>query len=138
MVKADIKRREQQSMEEATSAHQHETEQSSRVFVPRADIYEQADALVVIADMPGVNEKTVDINVEKNVLTVRGHVEPPVFEGFREAYREYEIGEYERAFTLSNAVDVNRIEASVKDGVLRIVLPKAEAAKPRKIKVTSG
>ena len=107
-------------------------------FTPRTDIYETPENLVVLADMPGVDEGSVDIQVERNVLSLIGEIGAEEVGGRQIGYAEYEGGRYERQFTLSDEVDVHRIEASVKDGVLRIVLPKAEAAKPRKITVNAG
>lgn len=108
------------------------------VFSPAVDIYEKADSLVVVADMPGVDEKTIDINVENRVLTIRGKAAAPEREGYQLAYSEYKAGDYERSFTLSSEVAINHIEASVKQGVLEIVLPKSEEAKPKKITVKAG
>jgi HSP20 family protein len=108
------------------------------VFVPRADILETNDKLIVIADMPGVDEKSVEIHVEHNVLTIAGRVEADNFEGFQLGYQEFETGQFARQFTLSDEVDVNGIEASVRNGVLEIRLPKVESAKPHKITVKAG
>ncbi len=94
-------------------------------FVPRVDIYETNDAIFVAADMPGVDETSVDITLENDVLTINGYVEPVAPEGYQLAYAEYRVGDYERRFTLSNKVDQQRIEATIKDGVLRLHLPKA-------------
>jgi len=107
-------------------------------FIPRADIIETSDSLIVIADMPGVDEKSVDIQVEHNVLTIAGRAEIESFEGFQLGYQEYETGQFARQFTLSDEVNVNGIEASVRNGVLEIRLPKVESAKPRKIVVKAG
>ena len=128
---------ELEKREQATPVEVERT-QARRVLTPGADVYENEDGLVVVADMPGVDEKSVDINVERNVLTIEGHVGPEQLDSYQLVYREYEPGDYRRAFILSDEVDVARIEASVKQGVLRIVLPKAEAAKPRKIAVKTG
>jgi HSP20 family molecular chaperone IbpA len=107
-------------------------------FVPRADVYETEDEIVVVADMPGVDENSVDITLEENVLTIDGYVEPEPPEGLSLAYAEYRVGDYARAFTLSDQIDRDGIEATVKDGVLRLRLPKAEAAKKRTIPITAG
>ena len=88
--------------------------------------------------MPGVDEKSIDITLEKSVLTLLGRVEQETHEGYCAAYVEYEAGDYERAFTLSDEIDRDRIEASVKNGVLRLTLPKAEPVKLRKINVKSA
>ena len=140
MVEVQIKRREEQptAKTESQSDSLAERTESRNVFVPRTDIYEQKDALVVIADMPGVDEKSVDINVEKNVLTITGRVAAEEIPGYRLLYSEYETGDYERSFRLSNEIDVDKIEATVRQGVLRIVLGKSEAAKLKKIAVKAG
>ncbi len=107
-------------------------------FVPRADIYETEEAIVVVADMPGVDEHSVDITLEENVLTINGFVEPELPEGRSLAYAEYRVGDYLRAFTLSDQIERDRIGATVKDGVLRLHLPKVTAAKRRKIPIAAG
>lgn len=107
-------------------------------FVPRADVYETGDGIVVVADMPGVDENTVDITLEDNVLTINGYVDPEPPEGYGLAYAEYRVGDYLRAFTLSDQIERSGIEATVRDGVLRLVLPKVEEVKKRKIAVAAG
>ena len=104
-----------------------------KTFVPRVDIYENKDSLFLLADMPGVDEKTVDIELEKNVLTITGRVENGQVKDAAMMYSEYEIGDYERVFTLSDQIDRDKIVATVKNGVLRLELPKAEEVKPKKI-----
>lgn len=123
---------------EASSPVETERTKNMKVFIPRVDICETKDAIVLLADMPGVDEKSIDITLEKNVLTLSGRVEPDTYEGHRAAYVEYEAGDYERAFTLSDEIDRDRIEASVKNGVLKLTLPKAEPVKLRKINVKSA
>lgn len=112
-----------------------ETTRNVRTFVPRVDIYETEKAVVLLADMPGVNENAVDITLEKNILTIKGYAEPQAPEDFEPAYSEYGFGNYERTFALSDEVDREQIEATVKNGVLRLTMPKAEAARTRKISV---
>lgn|SRR5512135_1458101 len=109
-----------------------------RVFKPDVDITERKDETVLIADLPGVDDQSLDITLEKNVITIRGRVQPDAPAGYRLAYAEYEVGDYERAFTLSDEVDKDRIQATIKNGVLKLVLPKAPAAKARKISVTAA
>jgi HSP20 family protein len=108
-----------------------------KVYVPRVDIRETKDAMVLVADMPGVDEKTVDITLEKNVLTITGSVAPPVFEGYSIVHAEYDVGDFERAFTISDEVDRDGISAVVKNGVLRVTLRKAEKIKAKKIAITA-
>jgi HSP20 family protein len=105
------------------------------VFTPRTDIYETGDAIVVIADMPGVNKESLEITLEENILTIVGRVAPDRVEGLRQSHREFTAGNYHRTFTLSDAVSRDGIEARVKDGVLRLTLPKHGPSRARKIPV---
>ena len=107
-------------------------------FVPRADVYETAEAITVVADMPGVDETSLDITLENNILSINGYVEPLRPEGYSLAYAEYEVGDYQRAFALSDQIDRDGIEAVVKDGVLRLFLPKATEARKRRIAIKAG
>ncbi len=107
------------------------------VFVPAVDIYESESALTLVADMPGVPLDKIDIDLDSDQLTIRGMV-PEEKENGKLLFREYATGDYHRQFTLSSDIDREKIQASMKDGVLKLVLPKAEAAKPRKITVKSS
>ena len=106
-------------------------------FVPRTDIYESNDEIVLVTDMPGVDEDTVDITLEKNVLTVNGFVEATEPEGYTLTYAEYRVGDYQRSFKLSSEIDQDKIDASLKDGVLRLRLPKVSPT-TRKIAVKAS
>ena len=108
------------------------------VFVPRADIYETGDVITVVADMPGVDENSVSITLENDVLTIDGWVELAPPENHSLAYAEYRVGDYQRAFTLSGQIDREGIEATVKDGVLRLYLPKTTEATVQKIAIKAG
>ena len=121
--------------QEVTTMSEAERTRARKAYVPRADIYETSDNIVVVADMPGIDENSVDITLEKNVLTISGYVEPEAPENLSLAFAEYEVGDYQRSFTLSNQIDQANIEATVKNGVLRLHLPKAGPAKARKITV---
>ena len=105
------------------------------VFTPRTDIYETGDAIVVIADMPGVNKASLEITLEENILTIDGRVAPDPIEGLRQRHREFTAGNYHRTFTLSDVVSREGIEARVKDGVLRLTLPKHGPTRAHKIPV---
>lgn len=105
------------------------------VYVPDTDIYETPDAVFVVTDMPGVDEKHVDVDLENRILTLNGQQVAETFEGYELAYAGYRPGNYRRSFTLTEDVDVEGITARIKDGVLRIRLPKAKELQPRKIQV---
>ena len=108
---------------------------SRPVFLPPADIYETKDSIVVLAEMPGVPPEGVDLTLERRVLTIRGRSAAGEHAGYQRVYSEYTDGDYERVFTLSENIDRDRIEARLKDGVLHLVLPKAETAKARRIEL---
>lgn len=112
-----------------------ERTRSQPVFVPRADIYETQDNVVLLVDMPGVASDGVDITLEKRTLAIRGYAAEQQHQSYRQVYSEYGTGDYERVFTLSEDIDRDGIEASQKNGVLRLVLPKAAPAKARKIQL---
>ncbi|MFN0006565.1 MAG: Hsp20/alpha crystallin family protein [Planctomycetota bacterium] len=107
------------------------------VYTPRTDIYETEDAVVLVADMPGVDEKSIEVTLERNTLTITGRTQDVVPEGYRRAYAEFDRGDYQRSFALSAHADPNGIQASMKDGVLRVSVPKAKPAL-KKIPVISG
>lgn len=115
-----------------------EPTRAGRVYTPRVDIYETGDRLVLLADMPGVDTDDLDIRVESDELTIHGRVDETPVEGHQPAWREYGQGDYHRTFLLPEEVDTEKIDATLKQGVLRLELPKAESAKPRKIEVKSA
>jgi len=115
-----------------------ERTRARKAYVPRADIFETNEAIVVVADMPGVDQNSLDITVEKNVLSLDGFVEPDHPDNYNLVYAEYEEGDYHRRFTLSNEVDQDNIQATVKNGVLRLVLPKIGPAQAKKISVKAA
>ena len=121
-------KREVESKQEATIP--------ARVFVPATDIFETDEALTVILEMPGVDKDKVDVKVENDVLIIEGWIDFSRYEGLQPVYTEYNIGNYARSFQLSSKIDQDRISAELRDGVMTLVLPKSERAKPRKIAVS--
>lgn len=115
-----------------------ENKNGTKVFVPQVDIIESEDRILLVADLPGVGQEGLDISLEKNVLTIRGTVTPQSLDGYQLSYSEYELGNYERAFTVSNDIERQGIEAELKDGVLRLTLPKAKHAVMQKIPVKTA
>jgi HSP20 family molecular chaperone IbpA len=112
-----------------------ETTIPARVYMPTTDIFETEHALTLVAEMPGVDKGKVDVSVEDGVLTIQGQIDFSKYKGLRPVYTEYNIGHYRRSFSLSNRIDQEKISAEVNDGILTLVLPKAEEAKPRRITV---
>ena len=108
------------------------------VFTPPADIYETGDALIVMCELPGVAPDSLDITLERRVLTIRGRTAGEHRSGFQRVYHEYDAGDFERVFTLSEEIDRDRIAATATDGVLQLVLPKAASARARRIEIKSA
>lgn len=106
------------------------------VFLPAVDIFESEEGITLVADMPGVTAKGLSVDLKNNILTIRGEAKSKE-EGRHIIYREYQVGNYFRNFTLSEAIDQTKIQARLKDGVLTLELPKAEKAKPRQIEVAA-
>jgi HSP20 family protein len=106
-------------------------------YSPTVDIYETEEEITVFADLPGVDKEKLDINVEDNKLTITGAVAEPE-ERLQPIYSEYGVGGYTRSFQLGNAIDQSKINAALNDGVLNLVLPKADTLKPRKIEISAS
>ena len=115
-----------------------EATRAAAFATPATDIYEREDAVVVLADLPGVDGRNVDITLENNVLTIRGRAAVAEPQEADLLHREYRTTDYERSFTLTDDVDREKIKATMKQGVLRIELPKAAEKQPRKISVDAG
>ena len=108
-----------------------------RVFLPAVDIFETPETLVLVADMPGVAGDKVNWTLRKPPHHLR-EVAPPLGAGETMVDQEYYIGDFQREFHLGSLIDQSKIEATMKDGVLRLVMPKVEKAKPRKIEVKTA
>lgn len=120
--------------EEVLGSQNGQHTRNRRVFIPRADVYETSETIVVLTDMPGVNDNSIDITLEKNVLTLQGFTHQQV-ENLPLIYCESPEGNYRRVFTLSEEIERDGIQATIKNGVLKIVLPKSAKARAQKIKV---
>lgn len=127
---------ELQVQEKREVERKQESTVPARAFLPPTDVFEGGDALTIVMEMPGVDRKDVDVNVEDGVLNVEGRLDFSKYEGMQPVYTEYNVGHYRRSFSLSNKIDQNRISAQMQDGVLTLLLPKAEDAKPRTISVS--
>ncbi len=130
-----MEKKKQELEKQNTQAKKIEEVNGSDQIAPSVDIYERDDALVVLADMPGVERKSIDINVENRVLTIKGTMMPEHHEGYHLSYQEYMPANYRRSFNLTNEVDIATITARYNAGVLEIVLPKAKEAQLKKIEV---
>jgi len=109
-----------------------------KVFSPAIDILETKNDLRLYADMPGVDQKSISITVDQGVLTIQGNVDTTPIEGFELDYQEYDVGDYQRTFTLTDTVDQDKISANYKNGVLELILQKAEKTKPKRIEIKAN
>ncbi len=124
--------------QKAQQGQEVEATRARPVFLPCTDIFEREDAIVVVADMPGVGPEAVDVDLTGEELTISGRVADSAVEGHTLSSWEYEVGDYRRRFRLSGGIDSDKIEATIKNGVLEVVLPKAKEAQPQKITVKAG
>jgi HSP20 family molecular chaperone IbpA len=130
--------KEMEVQEQEMVPDEMERTRECRCYIPRTDIYEISDEIIVVLDMPGINENAIEITVEKNILNVKAYSQLDELENYSLVFSEYEQGDYERSFQISDTIDKDNIKATYKNGVLKIVLAKAEQAKTRKISVKVG
>jgi len=109
--------------------------EGTRSMLPRVDVLEDGAGITLLADMPGVPKEKLELKVEGDTLLIEGTVSAPGPQEMEAIYVEVRVPRFRRAFTLSRELDANRIEASLKDGVLKLRIPKQEHAKPRRIEV---
>ena len=132
---AENESRSLEVQEKKELAEKEEQTVPARYYVPYTDIYETEDDLTLVMEMPGVEKENMDVSIEDDVLQVDGRIDFSNYTAMQPVYTEYNVGHYTRKFHLSNRIDREKISATVDDGVLTLKLPKAEEAKPRKIKI---
>jgi HSP20 family molecular chaperone IbpA len=109
------------------------TRKNDQYISPAVDIFENDEGLTLVADMPGLDDKSLEISIEQGVLTIRG--EAPAGAGDFH-YKEFAMAGYWRQFVLSDSFDAEKADGSIRNGVMNLKIPKAEAAKPKKIEVS--
>ena len=112
-----------------------EVTRSEPVYTPNVDIVETEKEIVLTAELPGVEEKNLDVMLENNVLTITGKMKEESFEDYELIYSEYRPVKYERSFTISDEFDKKKLKATLKNGLLKITVPKAQKAVAKKIAV---
>jgi len=135
---ADTSGKELQAKQKTEVSTPAEQTTPGAVFSPAVDIFETDKDINLLADLPGVKSDDLKIDLRDSVLTLSGDIAPSEGPDEKDIFVEYEVGKYYRQFTLSEEIDQNKIEAELKDGVLRLVLPKAEKAVPKKITVKAA
>ncbi len=126
------------TVREKQELKEQEATRPGRIYQPDVDVAENQDKLLLWADMPGVDEKSISVTLDDGELTIEGRVAVDDYADLRPLYTEYNVGDYVRRFRVSTDIDVERIEARVVNGVLEIELPKAERVKARKIEVKAA
>lgn len=122
----------------AQAASAARTADSERAALPAVDVYEDESGITLLADMPGVSRDRLELHVEGDALSIEGSVAALTPEGLEPVYAEVRVSRYRRSFTLSRELDTARIDASLKDGVLTLRIPKQAHAQPRRIQVQVG
>lgn len=109
-----------------------------RAVSPAVDVFEDASGITLLADMPGVPREQLELKIEGDALLIEGAVQQPTPDGLEAVYAEVRVPRYRRSFTLSRELDTARIDASLKDGVLTVRIPKQAHAQPRRIAITTA
>lgn len=130
MVTQEVATREKREV-----APTEERTEAGKFFSPYTDIHETERAVVITMEVPGVDKDSIDIRLDKGVLTVKGTIDSAKYESLRPIYSEYNVGNFVRTFAVSTKIDSNAISAKVVDGVLAIELPKAAEAVAKRISV---
>jgi HSP20 family molecular chaperone IbpA len=120
------------------STQPREAREPGYTLRPPVNIFEDAEGITLEADMPGVSKDRLSLQVDNDALLVEGDIRFDMPEGMEALYADVRATRYSRSFALSSELDIDRIDASLKDGVLRLRIPKREEVRPRKIEVRVG
>ncbi|WP_439859123.1 Hsp20/alpha crystallin family protein [Pseudomonas sp. MBLB4136] len=125
-------------MSEKKTVSRSERAEEPQTLLPRVDVFEDKDGILLLADMPGVPKDRLDLRVENDTLTLEGEIAASTPDDMEAIYAEVRHGRYRRAFALSSELDSGRIDAQFRDGVLNLRIPKHEHAQPRRIEVKTA
>ncbi|NIM06372.1 MAG: Hsp20 family protein [Armatimonadetes bacterium] len=131
-----LRERVDRLFEESLARSPHQEPVTIHAWSPVVDIYEVPDALVVEAELTGMKQEDVDIELTGDTLTIKGERQPSPEREFLRQERSY--GAFQRAFTLGVPVDQTKVKARYRDGLLEITLPKAKQARPKQVKIEVG
>jgi HSP20 family molecular chaperone IbpA len=122
-------------MTEKRVVRRGESAEELQTLLPRVDVFENKDGILLLADMPGVPKDKLELRVENDTLLIEGEIAPDTPENMEPVYAEVRLSRYRRAFSLSSELDTSRIDAQLRDGVLNLRIPKHAHTQPRKIEV---
>ena len=123
---------------QSAAAHDNADTDRGRAMVPRVDVSEDDTGITLLADLPGVARDQLELHVEADTLSIEAPVNAPAPGDLEAVYAEVRLPRYRRLFTLSRELDASRIDAQLKDGVLRLRIPKQAHAQPRRIQVSAA
>ncbi len=129
--------REEQNNPEAKASIK-QTSSTTSVTQPLADIFETQEGATLYIDLPGVDKESLNIDVDKDVLSIKGKIALDIPDGLEATYMDIRSGRYERHFTLGEELDSHNIQADFKQGELKLFIPRSERHKPRKIEIKTG
>ena len=121
-----------------TKQEQRQPTKLTATILPDVDVWEDVDGITLVADLPGVSKEGLNVRVDNDTLLIECEANLDMPEGMEAVYAEVRTPHFRRSFALSGELDAARIDAKLKDGVLTVTIPKAEAAKPHRIEVRSG
>ncbi|MCP5007470.1 MAG: Hsp20/alpha crystallin family protein [Planctomycetes bacterium] len=124
-----------ESKKSVKTAHSEERTVPGKYYIPKTDIVETGNSLIVTMDIPGVKKENVNIRLEKNTLEVNAKIDTSPYEKLTPVYAEYNVGHFTRTFTVSNIIDTAKINANLAEGTLTLTLPKAPESQPRRIEI---
>ena len=133
--KTSVTTQDRQIPQEKQNQQDKLPEKGQRAMIPLVDVVEDASAIILLADLPGVSKDKLSIKFESNSLTIEGEVSLETPEGMESSHAEVRLSHYRRVFSLSRELDTENMSAEFKNGVLRLHIPKAAHVQPRKIEV---
>lgn len=122
-------------MSDKSVVKRSERPEEEQALLPRVDVFENKDGILLVADMPGVPKDKLELRVDNDTLVIEGEIAPDTPQDMEAVYAEVRLSRYRRAFSLSAELDTARIDAQLRDGVLKLRIPKHAYAQPRKIEV---
>ena len=134
-ARQDVNRKSDVQESRADATRSESARRDSQAMTPRVDVLEDDSGITLVADMPGVSKESLEIKVENDALSIEGAISAATPQALEATYAELRIARYRRSFTLSRELDAGHIEAQLKDGVLRLRIPKHEQARPQRISV---
>jgi HSP20 family protein len=123
---------------DGSKAVQEQAARNGMYLTPPVDVVEDEGGITLFADIPGVSKDKLNLHVEVDMLTIEGEVDIPTPTGLEPSYAEVGLPRYRRVFTLSKELEPGKVTAELREGVLKLRIPKAEHAKPRRIEVKAS